>query len=172
MKSNNPYDYKTEILSKSGHINMNKEILEIKEWNIEEIDKRTSKIIDRICLVYPYESSAESEMKKYNIFYNKNNCSINAYIYEDGTVEVQPGSYIELNSYNDAEIKNYIENDELISRDDGYLVNDILTFESLDKVSSLFLKDIDNMWEDWKDSNGIALNFELRAKIMNSKTLI
>ena len=167
--SNNPYDYKKEVLRKSGHINMNKEILEIEEWNIKEIDNRTNKLIDRICLVYPYESSSESEMKKYNIFYNKNNCNIVAYIYEDGTVEVQPESYIELNSYNDVEIKNYIENDELISRDDGYIVNDILTFESLEKVSRLFFKDIDNMWEEWKDSNNIALNFELRAKIMNFK---
>ena len=170
--SNNPYDYKKEVLSTSGHINMNKEILEIREWNIEEIDKRTIELVDRICLVYPYESSSESEMKKYNIFYRKNNCNILAYIYEDGTVEVQPESYIEMTSYNDAEIKNYIDNDELISRDDGYVVNDILTFESLEKVSGLFLKDVDNMWEDWKDSNNIALNFELRAKIMNFKKSI
>lgn len=169
--SNNPYDYKKEILSKSGHINMNKEILEIEKWNIEEIDKRTGNLIDRICLVYPYETSSESEMKKYNIYYRKNNCSIDAYIYEDGTVEIQPESYIELESYNDAEIKNYIENDELISRDDGYVVNDILMFESIEKVSKLFFNDIENMWEDWIDSNSIPLNFELRAKIMNYKRL-
>ena len=169
--SNNPYDYKKEILSKSGHINMNKEILEIEKWNIEEIDKRTSNLIDRICLVYPYETSSESEMKKYNIYYRKNNCSIDAYIYEDGTVEIQPESYIELESYNDAEIKNYIENDELISRDDGYVVNDLLMFESIEKVSKLFFNDIDNMWEDWIDANSIPLNFELRAKIMNYKRL-
>ena len=169
--SNNPYDYKKEILSKSGHINMNKEILEIEKWNIEEIDKRTSKLIDRICLVYPYATSSESEMRKYNIYYRKNNCTIDAYIYEDGTVEVQPESYIELDSYNDAEIRNYIENDELISRDDGYVVNDILIFESLEKVSKLFFNDADNMWEDWIDANSIPLNFELRAKIMNYKRL-
>ena len=169
--SNNPYDYKKEILSKSGHINMNKEILEIEKWNIEEIDKRTSKLIDRICLVYPYATSSESEMRKYNIYYRKNNCIIDAYIYEDGTVEVQPESYIELDSYNDAEIRNYIENDELISRDDGYVVNDILMFESLEKVSKLFFNDADNMWEDWIDANSIPLNFELRAKIMNYKRL-
>lgn len=169
--SNNPFDYKREILSKSGHINMNKEILEIEKWNIEEIENRTNRLIDRICLVYPYESSSEPEMKKYSIFYKKNNCNINAYIYEDGTVEIQPESYIELDSYNDEEIKNYIEEDELISRDDGYIVNNILTFESIEKVTCLFFNDIYNMWEDWVDANNIPLNFELRAKIMNFKKI-
>ena len=169
--SNNPFDYKREILSKSGHINMNKEILEIEKWNIEEIENRTNRLIDRICLVYPYESSSEPEMKKYSIFYKKNNCNINAYIYEDGTVEIQPESYIELDSYNDEEIKNYIEEDELISRDDGYIVNNILIFESIEKVTCLFFNDIDNMWEDWVDANNIPLNFELRAKIMNFKKI-
>ena len=166
--SNNPYDYKKEVLNSSGHINMNKEILEVEEWNLDEIEKRTIKLIDRICLVYPYESSSEPEMKKYNIFYKKNNCNVVACIYEDGTIEIQPDSYIEKDNYNDSEVKGYIESNELSSRGDGYVVTETLTFESLEKVTTLFLSDVDNMWEDWKDSNGIALNFELRAKIMNS----
>lgn len=167
--SNNPYDYKKEILRSSGHINMNKEILEKEEWNIQEIDDRTSKIIDRICLVYPYESSSEPEMKKYSIFYKNNNCNITANIYEDGTVEVQPESYIEMTSYNNEEFKNYIEDEEIISKDNGYSVVDVLTFESLEKITNFIQGDVANMWEDWKDNNGIALNFELRAKLMNSR---
>ena len=166
--SNNPYDYKKEVLRSSGHINMNKEILEIEEWNVDEIDTRTTKIIDRICLVYPYESSSEPEMKKYNIFYKVNNGDIIATIYEDGTIELQPESYIELTNYTDPEFQNYIEEGLLISKDNGYAVVDILTFESLDKVTLFLQGDVNSMWEDWKDSNGIALNFELRAKIMNS----
>lgn len=167
--SNNPYDYKKEVLRSSGHINMNKEILEIEEWNVDEIDARTTKIIDRICLVYPYESSSEPEMKKYNIFYKVNNSDIIATIYEDGTIELQPESYIELTNYTDPEFQNYIEEGLLISKDNGYAVVDILTFESLDKVTLFLQGDVNSMWEDWKDSNGIALNFELRAKIMNSR---
>ena len=167
--SNNPYDYKKEVLRSSGHINMNKEILEIEEWNVDEIDARTTKIIDRICLVYPYESSSEPEMKKYNIFYKVNNSDIIATIYEDGTIELQPESYIELTNYADPEFQNYIEEGLLISKDNGYAVVDILTFESLDKVTLFLQGDVNSMWEDWKDSNGIALNFELRAKIMNSR---
>ena len=167
--SNNPYDYKKEVLRSSGHINMNKEILEIEEWNVDEIDARTTKIIDRICLVYPYESSSEPEMKKYNIFYKVNNSDIIATIYEDGTIELQPESYIELTNYTDPEFQNYIEEGLLISKDNGYAIVDILTFESLDKVTLFLQGDVNSMWEDWKDSNGIALNFELRAKIMNSR---
>ena len=167
--SNNPYDYKREVLSRSGHLNMNREILEKEEWNLEEIEDRTNKLIDRICLVYPYESSCEPELKKYSIYYKKNNCDVFAYIYEDGTVEVQADSYIEKENYNNSEIKDYIEDNILISNGNGYNLVETLTFESLKKTSEVLFDSSNNMWEDWKDSNNISLNFELRAKIMNAR---
>ena len=167
--SNNPYEYKREVLSRSGHLNMNREILEKKEWNLKEIEDRTNKLIDRICLVYPYESSSEPELKKYSIYYKKNNCDVFAYIYEDGTVEVQADSYIEKENYNNSEIKDYIEDNILISNGNGYNLVETLTFESLKKTSELLFDSSNNMWESWKDSNNISLNFELRAKIMNAR---
>ena len=167
--SNNPYDYKKEILNRSGHLNMNKEILEKEEWNLKEIEDRTNKLIDRICLVYPYESISELEQKKYNIYYKKNNCNIFAYIFEDGTVEIQPDSYIEKENYNNSEIKDYIEDNILISNGNGYNLVETLTFESLNKASEILFDTSNNMWEDWKDSNGISLNFELRTKILNAR---
>ena len=92
-----------------------------------------------------------------------------AYIYEDGTVEVQADSYIEKENYNNSEIKDYIEDNILISNGNGYNLVETLTFESLKKTSEVLFDSSNNMWEDWKDSNNISLNFELRAKIMNAR---
>ena len=167
--SNNPFDYKKEILNKSAHIVMNKEILKKDGWSIDDIDERTKDLIDKICKVYPYVSYTSEEMKKFDIFYNKNNDNIKAYIYEDESVEIQNESYFEKSNYNDGTIQDLINDGIITSHDDGYKFIEVYSFESLMKVSKILLEECENEWEEWIDNDGIPLNYSLRAKIMNAR---
>lgn len=168
--SNNPFEYKKEILNTSGHINMNKEILSKEGWSISDIDNRTKEMIEKICRVYPYVSYTNEELKKYDIYYNKNNDDIKAYIYEDESVEIQNDSYFVKNNYSDGTIQELINDGIITSYDDGYKFIEVYTFENLLKVSNILLEECENEWEEWIDSAGLPLNYSLRAKIMNSKS--
>ena len=167
--SNNPFEYKKSILNTSGHINMNKEILSKEGWSINDIDDRTKELIEKICKVYPYVSYTDEELKKYDIYYNKNNDNIKAYIYEDESVEIQNDSYFVKNNYSDGTIQELINDGVITSHDDGYKFIEVYTFEDLMKVSNILLEDCENEWEEWIDSDGLPLNYSLRAKIMNSR---
>ncbi len=167
--SNNPFDYKKEILNKSSHIVMNKEILKKEGWSIDDIDERTKDLIDKICKVYPYVSYTSEEMKKFDICYNKNNDNIKAYIFEDESVEIQNESYFEKNNYNDGTIQDLINDGIITSHDDGYKFIEVYSFESLMKVSKILLDECENEWEEWIDNDGLPLNYSLRAKIMNAR---
>ena len=168
--SNNPFEYKKEILNTSGHINMNKEILSKEGWSISDIDNRTKEMIEKICKVYPYVSYTNEELKKYDIYYNKDNDDIKAYIYEDESVEIQNDSYFVKNNYSDGTIQELINDGVITSHDDGYKFIEVYTFENLLKVSNILLEECENEWEEWIDSEGLPLNYSLRAKIMNSKS--
>lgn len=48
------WEYKNEILKDTAHLTLNMEIILIEKWNIEQIDKRTHDLIERICKLYPY----------------------------------------------------------------------------------------------------------------------
>ena len=167
--SNNPFEYKKAILNTSGHINMNKEILSKDGWSINDIDERTKEMIEKICKVYPYVSYTDEELKKYDIYYKKNDDDIKAYIYEDESVEIQNDSYFIKNNYSDGTIQELINDGVIVSHDDGYKFIETFTFESLMKVSKVLLEECENEWEEWIDSEGLPLNYSLRAKIMNSR---
>lgn len=58
IMSNMGWCFKNEILKGTGHLTMNMELLTVEKWNLDEIEKRTVKMIDRICAVYPYPDVA------------------------------------------------------------------------------------------------------------------
>ena len=66
-------------------------------------------------------------------------------------------------------IQELINDGVIVSHDDGYKFIEAFTFESLMKVSKVLLEECENEWEEWIDSEGLPLNYSLRAKIMNSK---
>lgn len=167
--SNNPFEYKKEVLKRSGHINMNKEILEEEGWDLEKIELRTKELIEKICKLYPYAQVTEEEMKKYDIYYKNNANNISAIMYEDQTVEIQPESYFEKNNIINSTISELEENGVIATYDDGYKFIQAYTFESLEVITKLFLEEIENAWEEWIDCDNLPLNYSLRTKIMNSE---
>lgn len=167
--SNNPFEYKKEVLKRSGHINMNKEILEEEGWDLEKIESRTKELIDKICKLYPYAQVSEEEMKKYDIYYQNESNKINAVMYEDKTVEIQAESYFENNNLINSTLAELEENRIISAYDEGYKFIEVYTFESLEMISKVLLQDVENAWEEWIDSDNLPLNYSLRTKIMNSE---
>lgn len=51
---NSIWEYKNEVLKNTLHLKLNSELLDIKQWNIDCIEKRTTDLIDDICRIYPY----------------------------------------------------------------------------------------------------------------------
>ena len=166
--SNNPFEYKKQVLDKSGHINMNKEILNKDGWTIKDIEERTNYLIEKICSLYPYETAGAVEQKKYDIFYKTDVDDIKAYIYEDQTVEIESESYFEKENYLDEEIKNLIDDGILISHDNGYVFTEATSYENLKKATKVLIDKTESEWDLWTDINNLPLNYSLRAKIMNS----
>lgn len=59
--SNLQWGFKNAILENTGHLKMNEEILKVAQWNLEEINKRTTQMINRICEIYPYPDVVASK---------------------------------------------------------------------------------------------------------------
>ncbi len=53
--SNNLFDYKKAILKNTNHLRLNTEIYNLSKWDIGEIDRRNSNLIDKIIELYPYK---------------------------------------------------------------------------------------------------------------------
>lgn len=52
--SNLQWEFKNAILKDTGHLKMNEELLKKDQWNLQCIDERTTKLVDKICEIYPY----------------------------------------------------------------------------------------------------------------------
>ncbi len=99
---NKPWEYKKEILEDTSHLIMNKQILEVGKWSIEEIEKRTDYLIDKIAELYPYFSTSDEVIKKHDIYLSWDGVTAIGYLYEeDGSVEILAGS--EIVKYNSQE---------------------------------------------------------------------
>lgn len=165
--SNNSFDYKKEVLNSTGHLKMNKKLLELKSWGVADIEQRTQEIIEDICQLYPYETAGKIELQKYNIFYVNYENKLNAVLFEDLTVEVQPGSYFARET-SDPTITDLLEEEVLVQRGNSFEFVEAYTFESLTKLTQVVIEDeFANPWESWTDANDNPLNYELRARIIN-----
>lgn len=52
--SNLQWEYKNAVLESTAHLKLNMEIIPIKKWTIDQINKRTDKLINKICETFPY----------------------------------------------------------------------------------------------------------------------
>ncbi len=57
---NNLFEYKKEILKDTAQFRLNSDIYNKPEWNKDEIDSRTTKLINEIIRLYPYDLSEDS----------------------------------------------------------------------------------------------------------------
>lgn len=182
---NKLWDYKREILESTSHLVINKEILAVEKWDINAIDVRTEKVIDKIIELYPYFSASEDVVVKYDIYLNTGLVSAKAYLYEeDGSVEILEGSQIvNYNEESDVQDWQYDIYNDLLEEGVVKKTNDGATFvknylfvsknknrTSLSTTAGLILCGSKNGWDFWKDSTGCKLNdnVNLKNKLMRS----
>ena len=164
--SNNPFEYKRDVLRTTSHLKMNIEIIEKEEWGIKEINERTIKLIEEICELYPYVSAGAQNIDHYNIFLHEENAEVIAHIFADETVEIQEGSVIQF-TYNNL-IRELIEEGVLKENGQRYEFLQAYSFNSLEDATNFLLpENTTNCWELWQDRNRRPLNVELRAKLAN-----
>ena len=167
--SNNPFEYKKQVLSASSHIKLNEEILDKESWTLDDVNNRTSRLIERICCIYPYATvGANAELKKFVIDYKYDQCHIRAYLYADMTVEIQGDSYFVRDDYSLPEIQELIDNDLIISRDNGYVFKESYTFESLEKTHEILTNNEIDCWESWVDQNDLPLNYSVKSQVLKA----
>ena len=168
---NRLWDYKNKILANTSHLKINKEILEIDQWTIEEIDKRTKSLIDEINRLFPYPKLENKDKRVEKIYMDRNGIKAYAYFYIDTKdVEILEGTEL-------YEFKNYL-NYPLIEESRNELIEDgIIAIEgdkkifkksylvksrsknqtALSTAASLILHGSRNGWEYWLDSEGKLL---------------
>lgn len=171
--SNKPFEYKKEILKTTSHLKMNEEILEKEKWDIDEINARTTSLINRIIELYPNYSADDSVISKHEITIKSEGILCLGFLYEDdGSVEIQAGSemikYDSSRSYEEWEKELY---DDLIDKGIIAEKNEITIFiksyimytsrnnsTALSAAASFVLTGSKNGWDYWLDSNGNPLN--------------
>lgn len=161
---NKVWEYKNEILKNTSHIKMNEEILNIQKWDISEIEKRTKRLIEQICELYPYPTVSESIVEKMEIYLESKGCRADAiYNLSNGNVEISAGSC--LTTFDNVElypqvedIRNELLEDGIIADIDGQL-QFVKTYpcSSLSKAANIILHGNRNGWDWWKDADGRSL---------------
>ena len=165
---NRLWDYKNKIIANTSHLKINKEILEIDQWTIEEIDKRTKSLINEINRLFPYPKLENKDKRVEKIYMDRNGIKAYAYFYIDTKdVEILEGTEL-------YEFKNYL-NYPLIEESRNELIEDgIIAIEGDKKIfkksylvksrsknqtalstsASLILHGSRNGWESWKNLDG------------------
>ena len=162
--SNNLFEYKKAVLESTSHLKMNAEILACPTWGIDEIDKRTDMIINKICELYPYVSVGDEVKNYYNIHLISENCKIDAHIFEDLTIEIQNGSNFKL-PYN-SNISQMENEGIVIDKYGKFEFVQSYPFETLEKATEFFIPDNNiDVWELWIDRNAEPLNVDIRVKL-------
>lgn len=171
MMSNKPFEYKTMILKKTGHLKMNAEILALPKWDIEEIDKRTKNLIEELIAAYPYTPAAGVFLEKMEIVLKADNITAIATFYlDDGSVEIMSGSECLKNELDTPEWvistrQSLLDDGYICEKDDKYIfIKDYLiptkkttSSTSLSNAAGILLGGSRNGWEYWLQSDGKPL---------------
>lgn len=176
---NKPWEYKKSILEETSHLILNKEILEVKNWGVEEINKRNQKLIEQIINLYPYSSASDDVIVKHEIYLDWDGVTAFGLLYEeDGSVEVQAGS--EIVKYSDREETEEWQYDRYNELLDAGVIKEtekgaifvksfmfmpqVINRTALSESAGVILCGSRNGWEYWKDGDGNSLNENKKLK--------
>ena len=173
------WEYKNEILKSTSHLKINEEILKIEKWTIEEIDKRTNDLIEKMIELYPYPEISEDIIQREEIFLDYKEAIAVGYLsLEDGSVEVDSGST--LLERDDGGSFQGVEDTRQELIDEGYIaeVDGKLQFvkpyifysnfkgsTALSSSASVLAHGNKNGWHYWRDKSGKLLrdNAEIKS---------
>lgn len=168
--SNNPFNYKQEILADTNHLNLNKKILNEKEWKFKQIDDRTEELIKIINTIYPYELASNAILNKKAIYINAESIKAEG-VYDEDThsVEILPGSLIKKSeeSYGqdsqNQRLSDLLDDGTIVEEDGMYIFKKDYTFYSqggstaLSTAAGFILHGSRNGWDYWTTIDGVKL---------------
>lgn len=174
------WEYKNNILKKTSHLKINEKILAMPKWTVDDINDRTTELIDKMIELYPYPQINESIIQREEIYLDcKNSIAIGYLSLEDGSVEVDTGTV--LGDREDLSTIAWVEDVRQDLKDEGYIaeVDGSLQFikpyifytgvknrTALSYAASVIINGSRNGWAYWKDHNGDPLN---KRKDLKSK---
>ncbi|HHT37200.1 MAG TPA: DUF4357 domain-containing protein [Firmicutes bacterium] len=180
VMKNNVWSYKNKILAETSHLKMNEELLKIDKWTIEEIDKRTYYLIEKIKELYPYYSANTGVMSKKVIYIKSNTTLASGFLnLDNGSVEIDAGSelYVIENPEHYPEVEDQrreLLEEQIIAETENGLVfvrpyvfhSNRANYTALSTAASLILHSSRNGWESWTDETGTPLGDlpEIRGK--------
>ncbi|MDD3368852.1 MAG: DUF262 domain-containing protein [Lachnospiraceae bacterium] len=171
IMGNKPWSYKNEVLKGTSHLKLNEKLLRIEHWNIDEIDKRTYELIDRIIQLYPYPKISKEIIPREEIFIDINGVAAKGFLsLDDGSVEVDIGSQLakpeNIDKYPEIEeIRQDLLDDEIIAEVDGKLqfVKPYVFYSKYAKatamstVANILMLGRRSGWNCWTDASGVSV---------------
>lgn len=176
------WEYKNKILKSTSHLKINEEVLKVNKWTIQEIEKRTNDLIEKMIELYPYPEVNENIIQREEIFLEYKDAIAVGYLsLEDGSVEVDSGSTLlkrdDVGSFQNIEdTRQELLEDGYIAEVDGNLqfVKPYIFYSNfkgstaLSTSASIIAHGSKNGWQCWKDKNGKPLkdNVEIKSHFM------
>lgn len=134
---NNIWNYKKELFASTSHLKLNEEILKLNDWNISNIDSRTTNLTDLIITLFPYYCAPEDALSRIPIHLfstNENLLTLGYFYLDNGAVEILKDSMVENyrepheNHYYDELYDELLEDGILVETDDGAIFAENYTF--------------------------------------------
>ncbi len=167
---NNDFDYKKSILKSTKHLILNSDICVKESWTIEDINNRTTELIEKILILFPYVQTKYSINKDTidrDITLTVGNISALGHLNKDNSLIVYSGSEIKFStdpySTKLKELREDLYEQEIIKCVNGrYIFEQDYLFTSPSAATDFILGGSNNGWIYWKDKNGRLINDCLR----------
>ncbi|GBG94049.1 hypothetical protein LFYK43_05080 [Ligilactobacillus salitolerans] len=174
---NKNFQTKKKIFEDTLHIQMNKDLYRMEEWNNKTISERGNRMVSDLIEMYPYlysEGDYEQE-KDHKVYLDINGVKAEGSLSKNETLTIFAGSQInpkasEVSSDKLDNLRKKLIDDGIIA-DSGsgmYFVHDYVP-SSVSNGAELVLGGSRNGWQCWKDSAGMLINDSLRNKSLNQK---
>lgn len=164
---NNIWEKKKELFATTNHLNLNIEIISKPDWNLEEIEKRTTQLVKEILKCYPYYSVTLDDKHEINIsISDKSNTILAVLNLNTGAVVVLKDSVMAKYSGKKSDefvdvYQNLIDEGVLSENNNDAIFEQDYTFEpiegnktGLSTAASFIYRSPRTGMLDWKDDNG------------------
>lgn len=164
---NHSFEKKKEYLSQSKHIKLNEDVLSKDIWNVDEIDARTSRMIDLINKEFKYEAMIVDKKIAYEIDFKKiskdQTVECNAKMLMGGNVIVQTDCLVAYKNgsryLDNPKVKTALQNGLLvINSDRSITLKQDAQFDSIELLTEVLLGEMPKKYSHlWYVDDGVSI---------------